>query len=263
MRSVRDCAASSSCRREVELVPWGSLQRSEYKSKLVETTSGRRRLMQKLQSQGVHHITLVGADRQTSIDFWEGLLGHAVRLRAAEPRQRGREPPLLRSGRRPADHRLHERGPRRPTRAAPRPTRAASTTSRSRSRRRRSTRRSSASRSAGSSTAASRTAASWTRSTSTTRSGSRSSSPSYRFEPPLGFTHADVLLEAHKLRVARGDHHIAQVHLADAIEDARPALARVAVGRPLAEEPVLTRQPRRRITCPRSRSTSSSRASTT
>src|SRR5438445_623938 len=31
--------------------------------------------MRKLQSQGVHHITLVGADRQTSIDFWEGLLG--------------------------------------------------------------------------------------------------------------------------------------------------------------------------------------------
>ena len=26
--------------------------------------------MRKLQSQGVHHITLVGADRQTSIDFW-------------------------------------------------------------------------------------------------------------------------------------------------------------------------------------------------
>ena len=31
--------------------------------------------MEKLQSQGVHHITLVGADRQTSIDFWEGVLG--------------------------------------------------------------------------------------------------------------------------------------------------------------------------------------------
>jgi glyoxalase family protein len=27
-----------------------------------------------------------------------------------------------------------------------------------------------------------------------------------------------VLLEAHKLRVERGDHHIAQGHLADAIE---------------------------------------------
>ena len=41
---------------------------------------------------------------------------------------------------------------------------------------------------------------------------------SYRFEPPHGFTHAEVLLEAHKLRVARGDYNIAPVHLADAIE---------------------------------------------
>ena len=31
--------------------------------------------MKKLQTQGVHHITLNGADRQTSIDFWEGVLG--------------------------------------------------------------------------------------------------------------------------------------------------------------------------------------------
>ena len=31
--------------------------------------------MQKIQAQGVHHVTLVGADRQTSIDFWEGVLG--------------------------------------------------------------------------------------------------------------------------------------------------------------------------------------------
>ena len=41
---------------------------------------------------------------------------------------------------------------------------------------------------------------------------------SYRFEPPAGHTHADVLLAAHRIRVERGDHHIAQVHLADAIE---------------------------------------------
>ena len=41
---------------------------------------------------------------------------------------------------------------------------------------------------------------------------------SYRFEPPAGFTHADVLMEAHKLRVARGDYNIAEIHLADAIE---------------------------------------------
>jgi glyoxalase family protein len=31
--------------------------------------------IRRIQSQGVHHITLVGADRQTSIDFWEGVLG--------------------------------------------------------------------------------------------------------------------------------------------------------------------------------------------
>ncbi len=41
---------------------------------------------------------------------------------------------------------------------------------------------------------------------------------SYRFEPPSGQTHAAVLLEAHRLRVERGDHHIEPVHVADAIE---------------------------------------------
>jgi len=41
---------------------------------------------------------------------------------------------------------------------------------------------------------------------------------SYRFEPPAGCTHAAVLLEAHLLRVARGDANIEPVHLADAIE---------------------------------------------
>jgi hypothetical protein len=40
----------------------------------------------------------------------------------------------------------------------------------------------------------------------------------YRFEPPAGHTHADVLLAAHRIRVGRGDYNIAPVHLADAIE---------------------------------------------
>lgn len=31
--------------------------------------------MDNVQIDGVHHITLTGADRQTSIDFWQGLLG--------------------------------------------------------------------------------------------------------------------------------------------------------------------------------------------
>src|SRR5437764_7380169 len=33
------------------------------------------RRMRKLQTQGVHHVTLAGADRATSIGFWEGVLG--------------------------------------------------------------------------------------------------------------------------------------------------------------------------------------------
>ncbi len=42
---------------------------------------------------------------------------------------------------------------------------------------------------------------------------------SYRFEPPMGASYADVMITAHRIRVARGDHHIDKVHLADAIEE--------------------------------------------
>src|SRR5688572_29986673 len=41
---------------------------------------------------------------------------------------------------------------------------------------------------------------------------------SYRFEPPVGCTHAEVLLEAHRIRLKRDDYNIDRVHLADAIE---------------------------------------------
>ena len=40
----------------------------------------------------------------------------------------------------------------------------------------------------------------------------------YKFEPPEGFSAVQVLMKAHALRVARGDHHIADEHVADAIE---------------------------------------------
>jgi glyoxalase family protein len=40
----------------------------------------------------------------------------------------------------------------------------------------------------------------------------------YKFETPEGFRAVDVLVKAHHLRVERGDHHIAEEHLADAIE---------------------------------------------
>lgn len=53
---------------------------------------------------------------------------------------------------------------------------------------------------------------------------------SYRFEPPHGLTHADVLMEAHKLRVAADDYNIAEKHLSDAIENLvtrnRPSLSK-------------------------------------
>ena len=52
---------------------------------------------------------------------------------------------------------------------------------------------------------------------------------SYRFEPPHGCTHADVLLEAHGIRVERGEYNIDEQHLADAIERlairSRPSLS--------------------------------------
>jgi len=41
---------------------------------------------------------------------------------------------------------------------------------------------------------------------------------SYRFEPPQGATHADVLFEAHLIRTERGDRSIDRLHVADAIE---------------------------------------------
>jgi catechol 2,3-dioxygenase-like lactoylglutathione lyase family enzyme len=178
--------------------------------------------MRKLQSQGVHHITLVGADRQRSIDFWEGVLGmpfvfeqpnldneaeshlyfdpgdgRLITVFTDEGRAVDRErAAAIREGRE-AGHvhhiafaiseatfhqtveRLDERGIR--------------------------------------------------------HSGVKDRGfmdsiyfedplgllielAAYRFEPPAGHTHADVLLEAHKLRVERGDYNIAREHLADAIE---------------------------------------------
>jgi glyoxalase family protein len=173
--------------------------------------------VRKLQSQGVHHITIVGADRETSIDFWEGVLGMPFvfeqpnldnpaeshlyfdpgdgRLitvftnedRQADPQRTATDPgcvhhlafSLSQATFRQAVERLDERGIR--------------------------------------------------------HSGAKDRGfmdsiyfedplgllielASYRFEPPFGYTHADVLLEAHKIRIERDDYNIAPVHLADAIE---------------------------------------------
>ena len=184
--------------------------------------------MRKLQSQGVHHITIVGADRQTSIDFWEGVLGMPFvfdqpnldneaeshlyfdpgdgRLitvftneeRVPDPERTPTDPgcvhhlafALSQATFAQAVERLDERGIR--------------------------------------------------------HSGVKDRGfmdsiyfedplgllielASYRFEPPFGYTHSDVLFEAHRLRLERGDYNIDREHLADAIEElirrSRPSLS--------------------------------------
>jgi catechol 2,3-dioxygenase-like lactoylglutathione lyase family enzyme len=174
--------------------------------------------MRVIQSQGVHHITLVGADRQSSVDFWEGLLGmpfvfEQPNLDRPEENHLYFDPGdgrlitiFTNENRRPEDHsertstepgavhhiafavsqatfmqvteRLDERGIKHDIKDR----------------------------------------------------GFMDSAyfedplgllielASYRFEPPHGFTHADVLAEAHKIRTEQGDYNIAPVHLADAIE---------------------------------------------
>ena len=173
--------------------------------------------MRKLQTQGVHHITLVGADRQTSIDFWEGVLGMPFVF----------EQPNLDDAREshlyfdPGDGRLitiFTDDSRKPD-----PARTAtdqgcvhhlafnvSKATCSQAVERLDERR---------------IAHSGVKDRGFMDSiyfrdplGLLIELAAYRFEPPEGSTHAEVLLEAHRGRVASGDRSIAEVHLADAIE---------------------------------------------
>jgi glyoxalase family protein len=52
----------------------------------------------------------------------------------------------------------------------------------------------------------------------------------YKFETPAGYRDVDVLMTAHHLRLERGDHHIAEEHLADAIELLLADRPRLAAG---------------------------------
>ncbi len=173
--------------------------------------------MRKLQSQGVHHITIVGAGRQTSIDFWEGLLGMPFIFEQPNLDNPG-ESHLYFD---PGDGRLitvftDEERAADPTRTATDPGSVhhiAFSLSQ---------------------------ATFWQAVERLDERGIRHSGvkdrgfmdsiyfedplgllielASYRFEPPFGHTHADVLREAHHLRVERGDHSIDRIHVADALE---------------------------------------------
>jgi glyoxalase family protein len=184
--------------------------------------------MRKLQTQGVHHITLVGAGRQTSIDFWEGVLGMPFvfeqpnldnaseshlyfdpgdgRLitvftddsRDGSPQRTPTDPGCVhhlafavsQATFFQAVERLDERGIRH---------------------------------------SGVKDRGFMDSIYFTDPLGLLIELASYRFEPPAGRTHVDVLFRAHHLRVERGDHHIDREHLADAIEqltaEGRPTLS--------------------------------------
>jgi glyoxalase family protein len=173
--------------------------------------------MQKIQSQGVHHITLVGADRETSIGFWEGVLGMPFVF----------EQPNL--DRESESHLYFDPGDGRLITVFTNEERTPDPA------------RTSTDQGAVHHIAFSVSQATFAQTVERLddrgikHSGVKDRGfmdsiyfedplgllielASYRFEPPHGFTHADVLLEAHKLRVERRDHHIDRAHLADAIE---------------------------------------------
>jgi catechol 2,3-dioxygenase-like lactoylglutathione lyase family enzyme len=173
--------------------------------------------MRKLQTQGVHHITIVGADRQTSIGFWEGVLGMPFVFE--QPNLDNESESHLYFD--PGDGRLitvftnEER--------LPDPTRTATDIGCVHH-------LAFAVSAATFQQAVERLDERGIRHSGVKDRGFMDSIyfedplgllielASYRFEPPHGHTHAEVLLEAHKLRVERGDYNIDQEHLADAIE---------------------------------------------
>ncbi len=173
--------------------------------------------MRKIQTQGVHHITLVGADRQSSIDFWEGVLGMPFVFEQPNL-DRAEENHLYFD---PGDGRLitvftnEQRGPGgRPT-----PDDAGCVHHIA----------------FNVSNASFRQAVERLDERGIHHSGVKDRGfmdsiyfrdplgqlielACYRFEPPYGFTHAEVLLEAHLIRTQRGEYAIDPLHLADAIE---------------------------------------------
>ncbi|MFV2034390.1 MAG: VOC family protein [Halocynthiibacter sp.] len=173
--------------------------------------------MRKIQTQGVHHVTIMGADRQTSIDFWEGLL--AMPFIFDQPNLDNPDEGHLYFD--PGDGRLitvfTNEG-----------------------------RRADAARTSTETGAVHHIAFAVSQATfkqvaiRLDERGISHTGPkdrgfmdsiyfqdplgllielaSYRFVPPLGCSYADVMIEAHRLRVERGDYNIQETHLADAIE---------------------------------------------
>ncbi len=169
-----------------------------------------------VQTQGVHHITLNGADRATSVAFWEGVLGMplvfeqpnlddpSVNHLYFDPGD-GRLITIFTSEDLTPDRRPNPNGIGNLHHLAFNVSRAAYTQA-----------------------AARLKAAGFASSGEIDRGfmdsiyfrdplGQLLELACYKFEPPASFTHADVLREAHLIRLAAGAYNIADEHLADAI----------------------------------------------
>lgn len=172
--------------------------------------------MKKIQVQGLHHITIVGSTRQSAIDFWEGLLGmpflfeqpnlgkpdenhlyfdpgdgRLLTVFTNESRENaGRPAPreigcvehiafnVSRATHRQIPQRLRDRGIQ----------------------------------------FLERDRGFMDSIYLQDPNGMKVELACYKFETPDGFRDADVLTTAYRLRLERGDHHITEEHLADAIE---------------------------------------------
>lgn len=172
--------------------------------------------MQKVQAQGVHHITLVGSTRQSAIDFWQGVLGMPFIFE--QPNLGKPDENHLYFD--PGDGRLitvftnesrHDAG-----RPAPRDVGCVEHIAFNISR-------------ASFVLAPARLQAHGIEFIQRDRgfmdsiylqdpNGLKVELACYKFQTPEGFRDADVLVKAYQLRIARGDHHISEEHLADAIE---------------------------------------------
>lgn len=173
--------------------------------------------MKKIQTQGVHHITMIGADRQTSIDFWEGVLGMPFIFEQPNldvPAEShlyfdpgdGRLLTVFTNENREPDSARNPEGIGNLHHLAFAVSRATYTQMGKRLDER-----------------------GVSHSGEVDRGfmysiyfrdplGQLIECATYKFEPPAGLTHVEVLREAHLLRVDRGDHHIADNHIADALE---------------------------------------------
>jgi glyoxalase family protein len=172
--------------------------------------------MQRVQVQGVHHITLVGSTRQSAIDFWQGVLGMPFVF----------EQPNL--GKPDENHLYFDPGDGRlltvftnesyadAKRHAPRECGCVEHIAFNVSR-------------ATFQLAPERLKARGIEFIERDRgfmnsiylrdpNGLKVELACYKFQTPDGFRDVEVLMRAHALRVERGDHHMTEVHVADAIE---------------------------------------------